>query len=65
MQALLGFVEYVDSPNAPSAILVVAPTACRRGMGGIPADAWDTDGSRWSDPAAWTVVAIQPNASTI
>lgn len=39
MQALLGPVENVDSPNSPTPILVVAITACREGMGEIPTDA--------------------------
>lgn len=65
MQALLGLVEHVDSPNAPAPIPLVVPAACRRGMGEIPADAWYTDVPSWSNPPIWTAVAIQPCTDTI
>lgn len=33
MQALPASVEYIDSPNAPAPIPVVAPADCGKGMG--------------------------------
>ena len=36
MQVLLGPVEYVDPPNAPTPIAVVVPVNCREEIGEIP-----------------------------
>lgn len=40
MRVILGPIENVDSPNAPTSIPVAAPVACSVGVGGITADAW-------------------------
>lgn len=44
MRGLLGPAEYVNPPNAPAPIPVVASAACRKGVGENPPDAWNTDG---------------------
>ena len=65
MWTSLGPVEYVDLPNPPPPIPVVAFVACREGMGKIPADAWYTDGPSQGDKPTWTVVAILPNTDNL
>ena len=39
MQVILSSIEYVNLPNAPASVPVVAPTAYIEGMGEIPTDA--------------------------
>ena len=65
MQAPLGPIENVASPNSPTPILVVAITAYKEGMGEILTLAWYTDGASGGNLATWILVAIQPNTDTI
>ena len=61
MEAVLGFVEYIDPPNVLAAVSV----GHRKGVGEIPADAWHTGGSSSGNLPLGTVATIQPNTDTI